>query len=276
MYLNENQLSHKMRVGLFFIDTKWFAYDSLVKHYDDRQAAHNRGGSVDNHTVAINQILSTEDLIDPNLHDDEKKKRVMQAVMASVIIHGARHSLSGGLPKHLINPVFENHFKILGLTEKITKAINQTTPTIDPKDFRLLNEYSGINKDTFLVWLDQVREQHQQQPVKSVIIPPPTTASPQRLILPSLSLDEIPQFSNPVVKNEYKGLNIPFTLAVTEQDVNDASSALPALNQRQQELGFNGWQLGYTDAGDFHRRAERWSDKEYNHYFEQGILPTDC
>jgi hypothetical protein len=281
----------KCSFAVFALTQNGFAYDSLVQHYGDRQATHNRGGSVDSHTVAINQILSTEDLIDPNLHDDEKKKRVMQAVMASVIIHGARHSLSSKLPQPVINPVFENHFKILGLTEKITNAINQTKVTVDLKDFRLLEEYSGINKDTFLDWLSETCIDHVIHDLAlkfrptvdmgSTILSPAHVSPPFMQNLPpqhlsptptSRSLEEITLFDNPVVKDEYKQLGVLFTLAVTEQETNDALRVLPGLDRRQQELGFNSWGLGYTDGDGFHNRAQSWGDSQYNQYFEKGIM----
>jgi hypothetical protein len=458
----------KCALVFFSLTQSGFSYDSLVRHYDDRRIAHSQHKDVDNHTTSINGILANERLIDPNLHDIAKKKKVMQAVMASVIIHGPRHSLFSKPLRPVTNPVLLNHFKILGLTEEISLGLIGNR--WDPNNFIDLATYSGIEKDTFLVWFSEVCIEHGMQDFVQIIkdkeakqqrlkdeltrltkelekiekiksqfvfekirdephfydgnirawtndlwtafvsltplnipnaeevkqkimeaaqaanitsevaarykgldagfvaaqnqlqqivgwtinknggdysalawslipvegstnsaiynifllpaipavcnlyqekiqeieheiqnsfretappiyalppvhmrstivsqahsplfmqtpLPPPPSSRPTRI-----SLDEIPQFSNPIVTDEYKQLGTPFTLAVTEQDVNDASSALPALNQRQQELGFNGWRLGYTDAGDFHRRAESWSDKEYNHYFEQGIL----
>lgn len=140
-------------LAVFVFAESGFAYDSLVRHYDARQATYKQAQDVGAYTTAINDILSTEDLIDPELHDHTKKKKVVQAVMASVIIHGKGSDLSNGLPQPVINPALLNHFKILTLIEKISLGI--VDGRYDPEDFRLLKECGGINKATFLDWLSE-------------------------------------------------------------------------------------------------------------------------
>ena len=271
-------------LSVFVFTQSSFAYDSLVKHYDDRQDAYGRGENVDIHTTGINDVLSKENLINPNLHDPLKNKKVIQAVMASVIIHREDHKLSSRLPRPVTNRALLKHFEILKLTENISLGIIKDG--YNPGDLDLLEEYSGITEPTFFAWFSDVQKHHrnkiktmaqnrtsdamhlvQSSPyVKSAIAPSPVHTPPSR------SLEEFPPFDSPFVKDEYKQLGIPFTLAVTQQETEDAPMVLPGLNRRQQELGFNGWGLGSADAGDFHQHAQKWSDQEYNQYFEQGIL----
>ena len=468
-------LNIKSVLIFFTITQSGFAYDSVVQHYEERRAAYDRKENVDIHTPAINHTLSREDLIDPNLHDGEKKKKVMQAVMASVIIHGRDHGLTARLPQPVRNTVLEDHFKILSLTEKISFSIvDQTKCRYDPEDFRLLKEYSGIEETAFLDWFSEVCAEHQTQdlslifkeaearrkgledtlseltnklnnigrlegqinrdtlanaphhydssisdwanelwaaftvlnpinissaekveekiiakakkagrdglitdrynhlkgagfgvaqnylqqivdwgietgiidggysvfiyalipaegsrnsamynaflfPAISVIqnlyltkikeiereiqnnshraalsahataasteilpdnqAPLPvradSVAAAKRPISPDRALDEISLFNSEngeIAKQEYTNLLTPFTLAVTEQEIENALMVLPRLNDRQQNLGFNGWGLGSADASGFHRSAQNWSDQQYNRYFEQGIL----
>ena len=145
---------------VFAFTQSGFAYDSVIKHYDERRIGYIEKRNIDTYTDSIHQILSTEDLIDPNLHDFEKKKKVIQAVMASVIIHQGKRNLSGRLPQRVINSIFEDHFKIITLTEKISLGI--VKGRYDPADFRLLKEYSGIEKTIFLDWFIDTCLEHQR------------------------------------------------------------------------------------------------------------------
>lgn len=465
-------LNIKSVLIFFTVTQSGFAYDSVVRHYDERRAAYGEGKNVDAHTREINNTLSKEDLIDPNLHDPEKKKKIVQAVMASVIIHRRNHGLTARLPQPVRNTVLEDHFKILVLTEKISLGL--IDGRYDPNDFTNITTYSGIEKDTFLGWFDEVCIEHNtmnlirkikedearrksledtlgeltsklndvrkleeqinrdtlanaphhydasisgwanelwvaftalnptnissaesverkimvsakkagndglisdrynhlkgagfgvaqnylQQivdwgietgiigggysvfiyalipaegstnsamynaflfPATSVVqnlyltkiqeteremqnnshraalsvhataasteilpanqVPLPvradSVAAAKRPISPDRALNEISLFNSEngeIVKQEYINLLTPFTLAVTEQEIENALMVLPRLNDRQQKLGFNGWGLGSADASGFHISAQNWSDQQYNRYFEQGIL----
>lgn len=149
-----SNLNIKSVLIFFTITQSGFAYDSVVRHYDERRAAYGEGKSVDAHTREINNTLSAEDLVDPNLRDPEKKKKIMQAVMASVIIHGRNYGLTDRLFQPVKNPVLEDHFKILVLTEKISLAL--IGGRYAPNDFTNITTHSGIEKDTFLGWFDEV------------------------------------------------------------------------------------------------------------------------
>lgn len=76
-----------------------------------------------------------------------------------------------------------------------------------------------------------------------------------------------------IVIDEYKQQHIPFTLSVSGEEAQSCLNVLPALNIRQQVLGYNGWEatLG-PDCENFHQAAEAWHDNQYDEYFRKGLL----